>query len=127
MTGYGEFGKWLQEQLELNGWNQSEFGRMIGVDQSKISRWCWHQGPYVELRGKSAQKIADGIGAPVELVLAKAGMIDPMTNEKGRALANLIMRIDWDDVEAPDGPLRAMLGEILSAQRAKIAREKVGG
>jgi len=103
------FGWWLRHQLATRGWSQSEFSRRSGFDTGVVSRWIAdRRRPDLE----SAQRIADALGVPVDVVLLRLGL-DPHAlkpaDERAESLINEIRRLDLtpDRVAALEATIRA--------------------
>lgn len=69
------FGWWLNHQLSLRGWNQSDFARRAGISPGIVSNWVTG-GRRPSLA--SAQMIADTLGVDVDVVLTRLGL-DPVS------------------------------------------------
>lgn len=73
MTTVPGFGPWLEAMLRSRGFNRQSFGKLIGVDPSRVSRWCLGTD---RPRPETCRKIADGLSLPVAEVLERAGHIE---------------------------------------------------
>lgn len=80
------FGDWLQNELQLRGWNQAELARRSRITTAQISRIMTGEqnpGPTV------CQKLARALHIPAEDVFRRAGLLPPV-KEQPEGTAELI-------------------------------------
>lgn len=68
------FARWLQDELDSNGWDQAELARRSGISTTHISRLINDQrdpGP------ESCKKIAKALRVSELIVYREAGLMDP--------------------------------------------------
>jgi len=64
------FGPWLRQQLKRRDWKQKDLADRAGVSTGAVSEWVnGHRRP----EPPSCDRIADALGLPWDVVLAKAG------------------------------------------------------
>src|SRR5579859_8170968 len=79
-----QFALWLNDQLRQRGWTQ---GKLIAQSGSREEERLSSAAVSRYSTGKmlpdvvSCQKIARALGLPIELVLRKAGLIEPLPSE----------------------------------------------
>ncbi len=124
-----QFAEWLTDQLRQRGWTQ---GRLIlqsgSTDEERlssaaVSRYCTGKMlPDVV----SCQKIARAFGLPIELVLRKAGLIEPLPNETDwvqQIIDDLAHAVDAGQL-SEEGRL-AIIAQIRREQRLQELERKV--
>lgn len=106
-----DFGNWLRDKIKASGRNQAEFSELIGIEQPQLSRIL------SGTRGASNQvleNIANALGIPSEIVLLKAGILNPkpVRDEKIDEALHILNMLDGDDLE-----------EIIQIARLKLERK----
>lgn len=90
------FRTWLAQQLAWREWTQADFVRRTGFSSGIVSQWM--NGRKVP-SSESVDRIADVLGADLDMVLALAGhrpnveARDP--DDPGEQLAGMVRRVRW--------------------------------
>ncbi len=98
-VGRQQFAAWLTQQLRQRGWTQGQLILQSGTtDEDRLSSATVSRYSTGKMLpdAASCQKIARAFNLPVELVLRKAGLIDPLPDEDWlqRAIDNLAYAVD---------------------------------
>jgi len=103
MTNYdpalmNEFISWLDEELNLRGWNDSNLAKRAKLSQSVISKARSGIRP---IKWEACISIADALKMPPEIVLRKAGLLPENTSQQSNPeideLAHLFQQLSADD------------------------------
>jgi transcriptional regulator with XRE-family HTH domain len=94
------FADWLNEQLRQRGWTQGKLIAQSGAsDEERLSSAAVSRYSTGKMLpdAASCQKIARVFGLPVDVVLRKAGLIDPLPEEVDwvqRAIDDLVYAVE---------------------------------
>lgn len=124
-----QFAEWLNDQLRQRGWTQ---GRLIlqsgSTDEERLSSAAVSRYSTGKMLPDvvSCQKIARAFGLPIELVLRKAGLIEPRPSETDwvqQIIDDLAHAVDAGQL-SEEGRL-AIIAQIRREQRLQELERKV--
>jgi len=128
-SGRRQFAEWLTDQLRQRGWTQ---GRLIlqsgSTDEERLSSAAVSRYSTGKMLPDvvSCQKIARALGLPIELVLRKAGLIEPRPSETDwvqQIIDDLAHAVDAGQL-SEEGRL-AIIAQIRREQRLLELERKV--
>ncbi len=124
-----QFAEWLTDQLRQRGWTQ---GRLIlqsgSTDEERLSSAAVSRYSTGKMLPDvvSCQKIARALGLPIELVLRKAGLIEPLPSKTDwvqQIIDDLAHAVDAGQL-SEEGRL-AIIAQIRREQRLQELERKV--
>jgi transcriptional regulator with XRE-family HTH domain len=119
-----QFAQWLNNQLRQRSWTQGKLIAQSGsreeerLSSAAVSRYC--TGKMLP-DAVSCQKIARALGLPVELILRKAALIDPLPGDANwiqQAIDDLANAVDAGQL-TEEGRL-AVVAHIRREQRLQV-------
>jgi len=123
------FANWLNEQLRQRGWTQGKLLAQSGAnDEERLSSAAVSRYSTGKMLPDvaSCQKIARAFGLPVDVVLRKAGLIDPLPDEPDwvqRAIDDLAYAVEAGQLSR-EGQT-AIIAQIRREQRLQeLERQK---
>ena len=123
-----QFARWLNDQLRQRTWTQGKLIAHSGTRQedrlssATVSRYC--TGKMLP-DAVSCQKIARALSLPVELILRKAALIDPLPGDANwieRAIDDLAFAVDAGQL-TEEGRL-AIVAQIRREQRLQALERR---
>ncbi|HYK84304.1 MAG TPA: helix-turn-helix transcriptional regulator [Ktedonobacteraceae bacterium] len=116
-----QFADWLNEQLRQRGWTQGKLILQSGsTDEERLSSAAVSRYSTGKMMpdASSFQKIARAFGVPIELVLQKAGLIEPPSHETDwiqQAIDDLAHAVDAGQLSEEGG--LALMAQMRREQR----------
>ena len=124
-----QFAEWLTDQLRQRGWTQGKLILQSGsTDEERLSSAAVSRYSTGKMLPDvvSCQRIARALGLPIELVLRKAGLIDPLPSETDwvqQIIDDLAHAVDAGQL-SEEGRL-AIIAQIRREQRLQELERKV--
>ena len=124
-----QFAEWFTDQLRQRGWTQGKLILQSGsTDEERLSSAAVSRYSTGKMLPDvvSCQKIARALGLPIELVLRKAGLIEPLPSETDwvqQIINDLAHAVDAGQL-SEEGRL-AIIAQIRREQRLQELERKV--
>src|SRR5690242_10277910 len=93
--------------------NQSDIARLSGVSRQAVSKWFKAAGGHVDIRSGHLEKLAAGLGVPMECMLHELPGLDPSSRVR------LETQLNWDHAFADLG---AFLADAVRGNEKAVAR-----
>jgi transcriptional regulator with XRE-family HTH domain len=116
-----DFGEWLQNEMNLREWSQSDIARKSGLSTGQISRLLnGTRGPGLE----TCQAIANAFNLPQEQVMQNAGLLST-PEEQSEIITTTLYNLGFLPIEDQEEILEIIkLKRTINERREKYRAEK---